>query len=372
VIGCSGLVIFGMRNRLGRRRIRSCSMRCAATPTQPPVPPTDHGQSQEEVIFPIIPPRHDDEPLPTIDGTFRDLSHTDDSLRMSIVELYHRLQNLSDYPHAPSLARRYFLASIVKAVREATAEPASSSSILSLPTRFNAMALEHWLKAETEQTTGRLGEYVKRRKAGGGREMFRDREDAVRWCRESAVVKYVDGSWLQGTFRCTSGTNLAVNDVLSVLNGLSSGSGGSRRVKEGVKAERRAARTSWQVLSEELGDGDLERSHVAAYQSLMDSLSSQDRSGPAPRGYQRRFVSWLAGPDGDSDQPDKQPWIAALLQLTITSSPDEFLPEILGFNVSYEGLPLHLLITTKELRELAIDPYYFVVSPAIHRLQGSI
>jgi len=30
--------------------------------------------------------------------------------------------------------------------------------------------------------------------------------------------------------------------------------------------------------------------------------------------------------------------------------------------MSYEGLALHLLITARELKELRIDPYYFVVS----------
>src|SRR5690606_25225919 len=39
----------------------------------------------------------------------------------------------------------------------------------------------------------------------------------------------------------------------------------------------------------------------------------------------------------------------------------EFLPEVIGFNLGYEQLPLHLLITAYELNELGIDPYYFTL-----------
>ncbi|MDR9778439.1 iron-containing redox enzyme family protein, partial [Rhizobium hidalgonense] len=37
----------------------------------------------------------------------------------------------------------------------------------------------------------------------------------------------------------------------------------------------------------------------------------------------------------------------------------DYLPEVIGFNLGYEQLPLHLLITSYELDELGIDPYYF-------------
>ena len=36
-------------------------------------------------------------------------------------------------------------------------------------------------------------------------------------------------------------------------------------------------------------------------------------------------------------------------------------PEIIGFNLGHEQLPLHLLITAHELNELGIDPYYFTL-----------
>jgi hypothetical protein len=50
-----------------------------------------------------------------------------------------------------------------------------------------------------------------------------------------------------------------------------------------------------------------------------------------------------------------------LIQLALGWNAQDFLPEIVGFNLAYEQLPLHLLITAYELNELGIDPYYFTL-----------
>jgi hypothetical protein len=47
--------------------------------------------------------------------------------------------------------------------------------------------------------------------------------------------------------------------------------------------------------------------------------------------------------------------------LSLAWNAEQFLPELIGFNLGYEQLPLHLLITSYELNELGIDPYYFVL-----------
>lgn len=47
------------------------------------------------------------------------------------------------------------------------------------------------------------------------------------------------------------------------------------------------------------------------------------------------------------------------MQLALAHHADAFLPELIGFNLGYEQLPLHLPITAYELNELDIDPYYF-------------
>src|SRR5690606_1447442 len=64
--------------------------------------------------------------------------------------------------------------------------------------------------------------------------------------------------------------------------------------------------------------------------------------------------------DADGDLPDPL-FQQGLVQLALGWNAQEFLPEIVGFNLAYEQLPLHLLITAYELNELGIDPYYFTL-----------
>ena len=54
-------------------------------------------------------------------------------------------------------------------------------------------------------------------------------------------------------------------------------------------------------------------------------------------------------------------WKAAIGQLTVSLFPDRLMPEAIGFNLAYEQLAYHLLVTIHELKELKIDPYYFVL-----------
>lgn len=53
------------------------------------------------------------------------------------------------------------------------------------------------------------------------------------------------------------------------------------------------------------------------------------------------------GIDAWAEQPDLH-FVQGALQLALASCADEFLPEIIGFNLEYEQLPLHLLITAFE------------------------
>ena len=89
---------------------------------------------------------------------------------------------------------------------------------------------------------------------------------------------------------------------------------------------------------EELGEGHADKNHVLLYRQLLE------RHGLHP----------LHGlPDVCCTQ--------GALQLALGCNAGEFLPEIIGFNLGYEQLPLHLLITAYELNELGIDPYYFTL-----------
>lgn len=49
------------------------------------------------------------------------------------------------------------------------------------------------------------------------------------------------------------------------------------------------------------------------------------------------------------------------IQLALAYHGASLPPEVIGFNLGYEQLPLHLLITSYELNELGIDPYYFTL-----------
>ncbi|KAI7968655.1 hypothetical protein EIK77_002248 [Talaromyces pinophilus] len=58
-------------------------------------------------------------------------------------------------------------------------------------------------------------------------------------------------------------------------------------------------------------------------------------------------------------------WKAAVSQLLISLFPNEFLPEILGFNLHYELITLESLKASKELSEFKISGYYFVLHVSI-------
>lgn len=247
---------------------------------------------------------------------------------ISIPELYFQCQNLAYYPQAPSLARRFLLDLLTPVLQSDLSAP---DSICSLGDSFDADRLQTWLTAQHRRTAQRFESYLERRKGTGGqREMFLDWADAVRWCEQSAVrakysrastsmlkyieqvVKYVDGSWVQTAFQSTTGLDID-----------------QTRAPYTAHAARRAARVSWQVLSEELGDGDLAKEHCAVYENLMDSLAGSRTS----KADEEDFYEWNKSLT-NGELPNKQPYVAAMLQLAMSISPNEFLPEMLGFNVS--------------------------------------
>jgi hypothetical protein len=93
---------------------------------------------------------------------------------------------------------------------------------------------------------------------------------------------------------------------------------------------------------QELGDGDIEKEHCAVYERLMDALAGE----PTPRADDDDFEAWNVALGDGVDLPNKQCWVAAMLQLGMAISPNEFLPEILGFNVASRPCPPALPLTT--------------------------
>ena len=231
-------------------------------------------------------------------------------------QLYYKLHNLEQHPEILPECRELLLSFLSSTISDAL--EIAGSTILSVDT-FSRDRLNHFLKAKDEDVTNRWEEYLVRRRAGGSREIFGDREEAKWWLKQAAPVKYVDGAWLGH-----------INKITTPFK------------------HRNITKNAWQVMSEELGDGDLAKNHVYVYRQLMDDIDAG-----LPAADSDDFIN----PHHKLNQT--RCWKAAMAQLLISLFPHDFLPESLGFNMAYESLPLHLLKTVKELREVRLNPYYF-------------
>lgn len=169
--------------------------------------------------------------------------------------------------------------------------------------------LEHWI----EQGVGRVAEqyalYLEQRRAGQPRRFFRNKSHAMYFIQQVAPTKLVDGAWLFG---------LLPHWADYRFHGLI------------------------RTYLEELGDGEQAQNHVSLYRKLLADLDC-DTSAPL----------------------DDELYLQGAIQLALGHLADQYLPEVIGYNLGYEQLPLHLLITSFELNELGIDPYYFTLHVTI-------
>ncbi len=165
--------------------------------------------------------------------------------------------------------------------------------------------LTDWMRANVEKVHGQYQDYLAERRQGAARRYFTNRAHALFFLRNVAPTKLVDGSWLYGL--CAHAANSRMSDLVT-------------------------------TYVEELGDGMADKNHVKLYRALL-----------------ARY-----GLDPVEDLPDAL-YRQGLVQLALGWNAQEFLPEIVGFNLAYEQLPVHLLITAYELDELGIDPYYFTL-----------
>lgn len=160
-----------------------------------------------------------------------------------------------------------------------------------------------WMEANTRSVHARYAAYLEERRQGAPRRYFASRAHALHTLRAIAPTKLVDGAWLYG-----------------------------------LVAHWRSPRVADLVRTyvEELGEGALDKNHVVLYRSLLARYALDPLDGLDDALYHQGAIQLALG------------WNAA-----------EFLPEVAGFNLGYEQLPLHLLVTAYELNELGLDPYYF-------------
>lgn len=172
-----------------------------------------------------------------------------------------------------------------------------------------------WYKNENRQVCQKYQEYLSRRNSGGQREYFKNIGQVFEFLIKVSPTKMVDGSWLYSLVHYWN--DLAFHDLIL-------------------------------IYLEELGLGHAQSNHVCMYDDLLRLLGLND------------FEIFL----------DDEFYHQAAIQLALGYAPPEFIPEIIGFNLGYEQLPLHLLITNYELSELGINSKYFNVHITIDNLDN--
>ncbi|MFL9813706.1 iron-containing redox enzyme family protein [Stutzerimonas sp. VN223-3] len=165
--------------------------------------------------------------------------------------------------------------------------------------------LGEWLDGHTAKIGGQYQTYLDGRRAGAPRRYFSSKAHALHFLQGVAPTKLVDGAWLYGLLQRWDDARFTA---------------------------------LIQTYLEELGEGQPEKNHVVLYRKLLASQGCDD---------------W--------QNLNDENFVQGAIQLALAEHAEQFLPEVIGFNLGYEQLPLHLLISSYELTELGIDPYYFTL-----------
>ncbi|MGB9983605.1 MULTISPECIES: iron-containing redox enzyme family protein [unclassified Herbaspirillum] len=173
----------------------------------------------------------------------------------------------------------------------------------------DAHALAGWMEQRAAAVGQAYATYLQERQAGAPRRFFTGKAHALNFLRRVAPTKLVDGAWLYSAL---------------------------------ARWRDPLFRPLILTYLEELGDGDPAMNHVSLYRSL------------------------LASHGGEPALPLSEPhYVQGAIQLALAYHGGQYEAEMFGFNLGYEQLPLHLLITAYELNELGIDPYYFTLHVTI-------
>lgn len=172
---------------------------------------------------------------------------------------------------------------------------------------------KRWYLNENTKVCLEYQDYLKKRQEGAQRQYFANIAQAFEFLIKVAPTKKVDGAWLYSVIKYWH--DIEFHELIL-------------------------------IYLEELGGGYEKSNHVCIYNNLLHSLGLED------------FEYYL----------DDAYYHNAVVQLALAYAPPEFIPEIIGFNLGYEQLPLHLLISNYELKELGIDAKYFNLHITIDNL----
>ncbi|KAI1321507.1 hypothetical protein F5Y16DRAFT_416840 [Xylariaceae sp. FL0255] len=236
--------------------------------------------------------------------------------------LYHQLHNLESHPHVLPEARETLLSLFAEALAKVRRNV--SGTILDIEI-FDEKALRAFIRGKEQRITAKLEGYLQHRRNGGKRQLFETFEQARDWLIRKAPSKLVDGAWLGHVHKMSTPFE-----------------------------HRRVTKNAWQVMSEELGDGDVSKHHAAIYLQLLQSIGVT-----LPEADSLDFIG------ADFGQEDVDDWKAAVAQLLISLFPNEFTAEILGFNLHFECLARDTMLASRELKELKIDNAYFLLHLSI-------
>lgn len=177
----------------------------------------------------------------------------------------------------------------------------------------NIEEIKDWYQSENRKVCQSYHEYLSQRKSGAERQYFKNIGQAFEFLVKVAPTKKVDGAWLYSIVNYWNDPTF--HDLIV-------------------------------IYLEELGLGQTKSNHVCIYDDLLRNLGLDD------------FEFFL----------HDEYYHHAAIQLALGYAPPEFIPEIIGFNLGYEQLPLHLLITNYELKELGVDAKYFNLHITIDNL----
>jgi len=230
------------------------------------------------------------------------------------VQLNEPIHYLQPHPVAPAAPLRRLYRELVQDEPSAQALDAAGDYLRQQLAATDALEsdlpadiddISDWILHNTALVGEQYRQYLQARKAGGARRYLSNKSHALYFLKSVAPTKLVDGAWLYGLVPHW-------NDA---------------RFTALIR-----------IYLEELGDGVPAKNHVLLFKRLL-----------ATHGCER----W--------ENLSEDHYVQGVLQLALARHAGNFLPEVIGFNLGYEQLPLHLLICAYELNELGIDPTYFTL-----------